>query len=314
MKAVEIDQFGGADVLRYRDTADPAPGPGQVLIEAHAGSVNPIDWKIREGQMAMRYGEDFPMILGFDVSGVVAAVGEGVTRFAPGEAVWARGDQGAGQCYAELVCVGEGGVAKKPASLSHAGAAALPLVGQTIIGGLRTLADVQPGQRVLIVGASGGVGIHAVQIAKAMGAHVTASASGKNLDFVAEHGADQLIDYTARDVLETDAPYDLIYDTVGTQSVPAARAALTPQGLYLTLVPVPEIEMFFPGKTERKPQGAYFMVWSPRGEDLDLLSGWIEAGQLKPVIDSRYPLAELADAHLRSETLRAKGKIVIEIR
>lgn len=314
MKAAIIDHFGPVSLLQVRDMPRPVAGPGQVLVEVHASSVNPIDWKIPGGQMAARYGSDFPMILGFDASGVVAEAGTGVTGFAPGDEVFARSDVGAGRCYAEYAVFNVGTVARKPNELSHGQAAAMPLAALTALNGLRNPGQLVAGQRVLIIGAAGGVGTFAVQIANNMGARVTGACSTANLALVRELGAERVLDYTREPVLAPGAGYDVIYDTVGAHSLEAARPALTGTGVYVTLVPVPGIEFFLPGQTARKAGGGYFLVWAPTGADLELLAGWVRQGRLRPVIDSEFRLEDIGAAHERSKTLRARGKIVIRVR
>jgi len=314
MQAAVIEGFGPAVQLQIRDVPRPVPGPDQILIRVHASSVNPIDWKIPGGQMAARYGSDFPMILGFDASGVVAEVGAGVTAFAPGDEVFARSDVGAGRCYAEYAVLNVRTVARKPAELSHAEAAAMPLAALTALNGLRDPGQLKPGQRVLIIGAAGGVGTYAVQIARNMGAQVTGVCSTTNLALARDLGAHEVLDYTREPVLVPGANYDIIYDTVGAHSPEAARPALTESGCYLTLVPVPGIEFFMPGQTVRKPGGGYFLVWAPTGADLELLAAWAREGLLKSSIDSEFSLDDIQAAHQRSQTLRARGKIVIRVK
>ncbi len=313
MKAAVLDKFGPASLMQVRDAPAPAIGPEQILVKVRAASVNPIDWKIRNGLMAQRYGADFPMILGFDCSGIVAEVGAEVTDFVVGDEVFARSDVGTGRCYAEYAALNPGTVAMKPATLNHVEAASIPLCGLTAINGLRDCAALKAGDRVLVIGASGGVGTLAVQIAKNQGAHVTAVCSGRNAELVASLGADALIDYTQSNPFETAAPYNIIYDTVGAHDHATARAALTPDGTYLTLVPTPGVEFFIPGQTLREPGKGYFVTWTPTATDLRILSDWIEAGQLRPVIDSVFELEEVRAAHERSQTERAVGKIVLQI-
>jgi NADPH:quinone reductase-like Zn-dependent oxidoreductase len=314
MKAAVLDKFGPSSVMQIRDLPMPEIGADQVLLEVFAGSVNPIDWKIREGMMAARYGEEFPMVLGFDASGIVADVGDNVTGFKKGDEVFARSDIGAGKCYAEYAAINVSTLAPKPGSISHEEAAAMPLAALTALNGLRGVGQLAAGQRALIIGASGGVGIYAVQIAKCIGAHVTAVCSGRNADLAIELGADQVIDYTQQNPLATDVPYDVIYDTVASQQYAEAREVLTENGVYMTLVPSDGIDFFFPGQTERQPRGGYFLVWAPTAADLIIISDWVQAGKLRSVIDSTYALDEIGEAHERSQTLRARGKIVIKLK
>jgi NADPH:quinone reductase-like Zn-dependent oxidoreductase len=313
MKAAVIDQFGPSSALQVRDIPIPEITADQILVEVHAASVNPIDWKIGQGMMGDRYGNDFPMVLGLDASGVVVKVGDSVTEFKQGDEVYARSDNGAGKCYAEYVALNPGTVALKPASLSHEEAAAIPLAALTPLIGMRDCAALKAGDRILIIGASGGVGIFAVQIAKLMGADVTAVCSTRNLDLVEELGADRVIDYTKEDVLCAGDDYDVIYDAVGAETYESAKPALKAEGLYLTLVPVPGIDFFIPGQTERATGKGYFVAWTPHASDLRILSEWVASGQLRPVIDSEYSLGEIRQAHERSRTLRAQGKIIIRM-
>lgn len=313
MKAAVIDQFGPSSALQVRDIPTPEITVDQILVEVHAASVNPIDWKIRDGMMGDRYGKEFPMVLGLDASGVVVKVGDSVTEFKEGDEIYARSDNGAGKCYAEYVALNPGTVALKPESLSHVEAAAIPLAALTPLIGMRDCAGLKAGDRILIIGASGGVGIFAVQIAKLMGADVTAVCSTRNIDLARELGADRVIDYTKGEVLQAGDDYDVIYDTVGAQTYVSAKPALKEEGIYLTLVPVPGIDFFIPGQTERMTGKGYFVAWTPHASDLRILSDWVASGQLRPVIDSEYPLEEIQQAHERSRTLRAQGKIIIRM-
>jgi NADPH:quinone reductase-like Zn-dependent oxidoreductase len=314
MKAAVLDQFGSVDEMKVRDVPKPAIGPDQILVEVYATNINPIEWKMREGQMAARYGDDFPMILGFDCAGVVAEAGEDVTDFEVGDEIMARSDVGTGRCYAEYAELNPRTVVQKPRDLSFGEAATLPLVGLTAINGLQKCAGLKPGQRILIIGASGGVGTLAVQIAKNMGAQVTGVCSGRNVDLVASLGADAVIDYTRQDPLETDKPYDIVYDTVGAYQYEDAKRAVTEEGIYLTLVPVPGIDFFIPGQTEREPGKGYFVAWTPTAADLQILADWVDEGKLRPVIDSEFRLDQIREAHERSQTQRAVGKIIINVR
>ncbi|TDJ43431.1 MAG: NAD(P)-dependent alcohol dehydrogenase [Gammaproteobacteria bacterium] len=314
MRAVVIDEFGSSSKLELRDIPRPAIDPGQILVEVHAASVNPIDWKIREGMMAMRYGEEFPMVLGLDAAGVVVEVGEAVGNFNVGDAVYARSDNGPGRCYAEYVALNPATVAAKPEALSYVEAAAMPLAALTPLYGLRDCGQIRVGDRILLIGASGGVGIFATQLAKNFGAHVTAVCSGRNADLVRSLGADEVIDYTAGDVLRDGDCYDIIYDAIGSLDLETATASLADGGVYLTLVPIPGIDFFIPGETQREAGKGYFVAWTPQARDLEFLSGWVREGKMRPVIDSEYPLEQIRAAHERSQTLHAVGKIIIRVR
>ncbi len=314
MKAVVIDQFGPSSVLQVRDVKRPTIGPNQALVEVHASSVNPIDWKLRDGQMRSFFKLDFPKILGADIAGIVAEIGESVSRFKVGDAVMGHSMASTGGAYAEFIALDASNLSSKPKSLSFDEAAAIPLAGTTALQCLRDCGQVKPGDRVLVIGGSGGVGTFAVQIAKAMGAHVTSVCSTANVDLVSSLGADKVIDYTTQDALETDQFYDVIYDTIGLQKIDDARAVLSDHGVYVTLVPGEGIAFFTPGETERADQGGYFLMCTPSGKDQDVLGEWVEQGKLRPVIDSVYTLDQIDQAHARSETLRAKGKIIIKVK
>ena len=230
MRAVVINQFGSADVLQVAEVARPAVAADQVLIEVHASSVNPIDSKIRDGSMSFRFGKDFPKVMGFDAAGVVVEMGAEVKKFKVGDEVFVRSNLLTGCACAEYLAVEESIVALKPEQLSFQQAAAMPLAGLTALQGLRDDCRLQAGQRILIIAASGGVGTYAVQMAKAMGAEVTAVCSGPNVDMVKALGADHVIDYTCEDVFSTDRPYDAIYDLMGVQRFKVGRKALTRGG------------------------------------------------------------------------------------
>ena len=312
MKAVVIDAFGDVTTLQVREVSEPKISAGQILLKVHASNVNPIDWKMREGRMVARYGSEFPMVLGWDCSGVVAAVADDVNNFEVGDEVFARSDIKTGKCYAELAAINVTTAAHKPKSLNHIQAGSMPLVGLTALNSLKTCADLQPDQSVLIIGASGGVGTLAVQIAKNMGAHVTGVCSGKNLHLVKSLGADEVIDYTKNNPLESGS-YDIVYDTVGAYNYDEAKPAIKPNGTYLTLVPVPGIDFFIPGQSTWEPGKGYFVAWFPTASDLQILADWADGRKLQAVIDSVYNLDDIQAAHLRSQTERAVGKIVIRI-
>ncbi|MEH1937735.1 MAG: NAD(P)-dependent alcohol dehydrogenase [Nostoc sp.] len=310
MKAVVIRRYGAVEVLQYEDVEQPKIEPTQLLVKVRASSVNPIDWKIRQGMLSLITGSKFPKILGFDVAGEVVAVGSGVTRFKPGDAVYGSTNFPGGG-YAELAAVPENLVAFKPTNLSYEEAAAVPLAALTALQALRDQGNIQTGQTVLINGAAGGVGSFAVQIAKALGAVVTGVSSTKNLDLVKSLLADRVIDYTQQDFTQDTAQYDIIFDAVGKRSLSQTKRVLKPNGIYITTVPSAEtvvqsvLTAFLPG------QKAKFVFEKPNAKDLVYLKELIEAGKIRVVIDRTYPLQELATAHSYSETGRAVGKIAL---
>lgn len=308
-----IDRYGAPDVVRIRDVERPRPEPDQVLLRVDASSVNPIDAKIRDGTMRFRYRRGLPMLLGFDASGVVVEVGSAVDDFRVGDRVFARSDQPTGRACAEYLASSAATLAHKPATISHREAAAMPLAGLTALQALRDDGQLRSGQHVLIIGASGGVGTYAVQIAKILGAVVTAVCSPGNFDLVQGLGADQIIDYTREDVVGTDLRYDCIFDVVGSARFRAALASLTPTGRYAVTVPGPGVMWSIIAGNRLRRQKARFVMCKPRGSDLQLLAEWASGGLLRSVIEHVYPLDEIAQAHRRIETHRTRGKLVIDI-
>ncbi|QSJ17730.1 NAD(P)-dependent alcohol dehydrogenase [Nostoc sp. UHCC 0702] len=312
MKAVVIRRYGPAEVLQYEEVQQPKIKPDQLLVKIHASSVNPIDWKIRKGMLSLLTGYQFPKILGFDVAGEVVEVGSGVMRFKPGDVVYGSTIFPGGS-YAEFAAIPENLLALKPNNLSFAEAATVPLAALTALQALRDLGNIQSGQAVLINGASGGVGIFAVQIAKALGAEVTGVSSTKNLDLVKSLGSDRVIDYKQQDFTQDTAQYDIIFDPVGARSLSDTKKVLKPNGIYITTLPSPEVVVesvltsFLPG------QKAKLVFEKPNSQDLNYLKDLIEAGKIRTVIDRTFPLQELAAAHIYSETGRAAGKIAIAI-
>jgi 2-desacetyl-2-hydroxyethyl bacteriochlorophyllide A dehydrogenase len=312
MKAVVLRRYGSAEVLQYEDVTQPQIKPDQVLVKVQASSVNPIDWKTRKGMLSLLTGNKFPMILGFDVAGEVVAVGSQVTRFQPGDAVYGS-TSFPGGAYAEFAAVPENIIAPKPTNLSYEEAATVPLAALTSLQALRDLGNITSGQTVLVNGAAGGVGMFAVQIAKALGTEVAGVCSTKNLEFVKSLGAGRVIDYTQQDFTEDHVQYDIIFDAVAKRSLSSCKRVLKPQGIYISTLPTPEVLVqivltaFLPG------QKAKFVLQKPNTQDLLYMKELIEAGKVRTVIDRSFPLAELAAAHTYSESERAVGKIAIAI-
>ncbi|MEM1393479.1 MAG: NAD(P)-dependent alcohol dehydrogenase [Cyanobacteria bacterium P01_H01_bin.150] len=310
MKAMVIYKYGDADVLRYEEVEAPKIKPDELLVKVHAAGVNPIDWKIRKGMLKVISGNKFPMILGFDLAGEVLEVGSQVKSFQVGDEIYGSLSVPGG-AYAELAAVSQKVAAVKPANISFEEAAALPVAVLTALQSLRDKANIQPSQTVLVNGASGGVGIFAVQIAKALGAEVTGVCSSKNLDFVKSLGADFTIDYTQQDFTENQVQYDIILDAVAKQTFDNCKKVLKPRGIYVTTLPTFQ-NMISIGLTSLfGSKKAKFILAQPNTADLICLNELIEAGKLRVVIDCIYPLQELAAAHIYSESERAKGKIVI---
>ena len=322
MKAVAYRCYGSADVLEYRDVEKPAPAGQEVLVKVRAAAVNPFDWhNMRGSPYLMRLGSGIgaprDSRLGVDFAGTVEAVGDEVTRFAPGDAVFG-GRSGA---FAEYLVIPEDrALAHIPENVTFEAAAAVPIAAITALQALRDDGQLQPGQKVLINGASGGVGTFAVQIAKAMGADVTGVCSTRNVEMVRSLGADHVFDYKKENYTDSGERYDLIVDMVGNHSLLANRRVLTPEGR-MVLVGGPKGDWIAPLKNPLKAmllspfvdQTFGMMLAKLDKQDLELLADMMARGKVTPVIDRRYPLSETADAIRYSEAGRARGKIIISM-
>ncbi|HEY6274601.1 MAG TPA: NADP-dependent oxidoreductase [Terriglobales bacterium] len=332
MKAIIAEQYGGPEVLELTDVAEPHVGPNGVLVQIHASSVNPVDWKLRQGLFSAIWSLRFPVIWGCDLSGVVEQVGSAVTLFKPGEEVYgfkqghvAKTYRGT---YAEFAVVPENALARKPTRLSHEEAAAIPLAASTAWQAFEQ-GRLAAGQRVLIHAAAGGVGVFAVQIAKAIGATVAATAGPKNQDFLRDLGADLPIDYTRERIEDRLSGYDLVLDSVGSGVWPASLRILGQGGRLETIAPpIPAVKSgkvkFFStaaagicgGKLRATIAGKRLLIVSvkPRGGDLEKVSALIEAGKLRPVIEKVFSLDQIAEAHRESEKGHVRGKLVVKVR
>lgn len=328
MKAMVQDRYGSPDVLEFRSVDTPVAGDGEVLVQVVAASVNAYDWHIMRGdpylaRVLMRSGFRGPTakIRGRDFAGRVVSVGAGVD-LCPGDEVY--GDLGhLSGTFAEYVCVPVDRVAHKPGCLSFEEAAAVPLAANTALTGLCDVAEVQSGQRVLINGASGGVGTFAVQLAKACGADVTAVCSARNVDLVLGLGADRVVDYRSRDFTRSGQRYDVVFDLVGNHSLRGLRRALVPSGVLLLsgggtsaggslvgpmgLVIRAQLVSRFVGHR------VVVLTETPSRRNLVRLCSLVESGSVSPVIDRTYPLSEVAAAIRYVETEHARAKVVIVV-
>jgi NADPH:quinone reductase-like Zn-dependent oxidoreductase len=307
MKAILLTNHGGPEMLRYGEAADPAAGPGEVVVDIHAASVNGADPKVRRGSGRYQLTQ-FPHILGRDFSGVVSKVGAGVTDLKVGDAVFGVLDQGIEGTYAERVAIKAALVAKKPASLSHAEAAALGLIGITAIAGIEDTAHLKAGQTILIQGGAGGVAGFAVQLAKHLGASVIATASAGNHAYVRSLGADRVIDYNKEDFTAIGPICDVVYDTVGGADVRAGSyAVLKPGGKLVWIAPAPE--------APHRDDVGTLKPDAKRGRaQLERMLALLAAGAVKPPTIVRYKLADAAAAHRVSEARHLQGKLVLEMR
>jgi NADPH:quinone reductase-like Zn-dependent oxidoreductase len=312
MKAVRIHNYGGPDVFNYEDAPRPQPEPGEVLIRVHAAGVNPIDWKVRAGYMKDFIPHSFPLIPGWDVSGVIEEVGPdsaAAGRFKKGDEVYSLPDHTRDGAYAEYIVVRESEVALKPNSLHHVRAAAVPLAALTAWQALFDMAQLQPGQRVLIHGAAGGVGHFAVQLSKWKGAYVIGTASAKNHEMLYELGADELIDYTTQRFEDVAQNIDVVLDTIGGETQERSWQALKKGGLLVSLVQLPS-------ENKAKKHGVRSIRLGARanGQELAEIAKIIDAGKLAPVIDRILPLSEARRAHELSQTGHVRGKIVLRVK
>lgn len=314
MKAMTYARYGGPEVLELVERAEPAPGTKHVAIRVVCASVNPVDWKKAEGQLRFFQPASFPIVAGYDVAGVVVAVGKSVADFAVGDRVHARIKEGKGGACAERALAGVDVTCKMPAAMSFADAAALPLAGMTALQGLRDGGKLPlegASARVLVVGASGGVGHLGVQIARAMGCHVVGVSSTKNLALARDLGAHEVVDYTTSDPYAGQAPFDVVLDCVGGEAS-KWLPLLGPKGRYVSCLPSPEV--FARGALNITcGKKVWPVLLRSRASDLAILDAMYEAGKLRVVIDSRFPLGNLADAWTRSKTGRVVGKIVIDV-
>lgn len=307
MKAVRIHEFGGLDVLKFEDLPKPVPGPGEVSIEVKAASVNPVDYKIREGKYPPVTADKLPVTLGRDVAGVVDQIGENVTTFQAGDAVYAMlpRDQGG---YAEWVRAPADVLARKPAVLDMVQAASVPLAALTAWQGLFTHGGLNQGQRVLIHGASGGVGSFAVQFAKIKGAEVFATASGEGRAFVKGLGADRVIDYHAERFEEIVHDADLVFDLVGGETQDRSWPVLKRGGTLVSSVSQPD-----EGKAAAAGVSAKRYAAQPDGGQLRQIAALIDAGRVKVIIDAVYTLDEAAEAERHLEDDHVVGKVVLKV-
>ena len=317
MKAIVYTEYGSPDVLQFKDVEEPAPRDNEVLVKVHAASANPADWHLMRAEpflarLANGLLKPKNTKLGADVAGQVEAVGSNVTQLQVGDEVFGEMSLKELGAFAEYVCAPEELLALKPARMTFEQAAAVPLAAFTALQGLRDKGQIQPGQRVLINGASGGVGTFAVQIAKSFGTEVTGVCSTRNLDMVRSIGADHVIDYTQADFTQTGQRYELIFDAVGNRSVSDYKRALSHNGIcsvagFTSLSRLFQI-MLLGGKKVGMMKTA-----KANKEDLVFIKDLLEAGKVVPVIDRCYPLAETAEAIRHLETGHARGKVIITV-
>jgi NADPH:quinone reductase-like Zn-dependent oxidoreductase len=318
MQAIIINSYGGAEVMKLQEIEAPKPGRSEVLVKVHAASVNPIDWKVRRGDLKLFLSKKFPKVTGVDFAGVIEQVGASVKNFKPGDAVFGMANPIKSRygSYAQYVIAESNCIASKPDELSFVDAASLPVAALTALKSLKDMIGVRPGQSVLINGASGGVGTFAVQIAKVIGAKIYATCSASNLDFVRELGADQVYDYKTVALDQLKEKFDGVFDASAKLSLSQAKQLVKRGGTFVTTVPSPEsslailISMVLPVLKVR-------LVIASSGtrvpEELTELAQLVISGKVQPIIAQTIELADVPAAHQQSEKGHARGKTVIQI-
>lgn len=333
MRAAILHAFGGPEGFSIEDVPDPVPRPRDVLVQVHATSVNPIDFKTRLGQQRAAVWRRPPMILGMDVSGVVVAVGALVTRFKVGDEVFSSPSHRRPGTYAELVAIDERECAPKPKSISHVEAATLPLVGLTAWGCLVDGARMKPGESLLIQAGSGGVGTFAIQLAATGGVHVATTCSGRNAELVRSLGAETVIDYTKDKFEDVLPPQDAVLECLGGEIAKRSLGVLKPGGRFASInvgldarakrmnpylafaVTIAATAGLVIGSFVKSDTRVYPVVRRADGPGrLSRISEMVDAGQIRAVVDRTFPLHEIADAHRYCETGRVRGKVAIEVR
>jgi NADPH:quinone reductase-like Zn-dependent oxidoreductase len=321
MKAIVYSNYGSPDVLHVEDVEKPSPGDNEVLIKVRAAAANPMDYHLMGDAYLIRIATGLrkpkPTVPGVDLAGEIEAVGRNVTRFQPGDAVFGASRR----TFAEYVCASESRLALKPANLTFEQAAALPVAGLTALQGLRDKGRVQPGQKILINGAAGGVGTFAVQVAKSFGAEVTGMCSTKSVDLVRSIGADHVIDYTRDDITRRVGRFDLVFDCVGNRPLSAWRRVMTSKGIFVAvgvrpggrwIGPLPYLVKLLVS-SRFASQKVVFFVARVNSDELVELKELVEANKVTPVIDRCYMLSEAAEAIRYLKEGHARGKVVIAL-
>src|SRR5271155_3610166 len=306
MKAMLLSEHGGSEMLRLGEAPDPAAGPGEGVVDIHAASVNAADYKVRLGSGGYS-NLKLPHILGRDFSGVVSALGSGVTDFKIGDAVFGVTDQGIEGCYAEKLAIKAAIIAKKPDRLGHAEAAAMGLTSLTALWAVEDTAKLKAGETILIQGGAGGVAGFAIQLAKHLGATVITTASDRNHDYVRQLGADRVVDYNKEDFTKVVADCDVVFDTVGGDVQVRSYAVLKSGGRLVWIAPAPagfqptrkDVQVLRPGVARDRAH-------------LERMLALLEAGAVSPPAVTRYKLADAAEAHRVSESRHLQGKLVLE--
>ncbi len=332
MKAAYIESYGKDQILKIGDFPQPVPGPKDVLVKIHAASVNPIDFKVRNGMIRVIRSYPFPLILGHDCAGEVVGVGAEVRKFKVGDRIFARpGNRGIGT-FSEMIAIDEGEVALMPQNLSYEQAASLPLVGLTSWQALYDVAQLKPGQKILIHAGSGGIGTFAIQLAKHIGAEVWTTTSGRNVELVKSLGADHVINYQEADFQNVVSNLDVVYDTLGGEALKKSFHVVKPGGWIVSISGSPDyqtgkdLQLGFAKSLllgavglpvtlqAKKAHVNYrFIFMKPLGHQLEQIAKLVNEGKIRPVIDKVFSLADAQSAIAYSESGKARGKIVIKV-
>jgi NADPH:quinone reductase-like Zn-dependent oxidoreductase len=334
MRAYILKRYGGAEGAELADLTAPEPGPRDILVDVRAAGLNPVDFKFRQGKLRAIYRPRLPLVLGNELAGEIVAVGNQVSRFRVGDRVFARlGKEGAG-AFAERACIDADLAALMPRKLDFTTAAAVPLAALTALQALRDELAIKPGQRVLISAGAGGVGTFAIQIAKWLGAHVTTTASTRGEALVRSLGADEVIDYTARDISAIETRFDAGFDLVGGKTLDQMVAVMKRGGKIVSVAGAPEPQTAIKDLEGRSALAAAFWIISfgirsrarragvayrflfmhPSGSELTELAALVEQDKLKVIVDKVYPFTQIAEALAYVESGRAKGKVVVTMR
>lgn len=308
MKAIYIERHGGPEALQYGDLPDPVARPGEVVVDSHAVSVNGIDWRVRTGDAYPQ--TKFPCVLGRDFSGVIGAVGAGVTDLAVGDPVFGVVDVGHEGAYAEKIAIKASIVARKPASLSHENAAALALTGLTALVAVEDTLKLKPGETILVQGGAGGVAGFAIQLAKHIGARVITTASAANHAYLRGLGADEIIDYNAQDFTKVVSGCDAVFDTVGGDVTQRSFAVLKPGGRAAFIASGPQA----PKPAARTDVVSLRPQVNRDRPHLDRIVALFEAGAIRPPEIKVFPLAQAVEAHNVSQSRHFRGKLVLKVR
>ena len=312
MKQIQVHQYGGPEVLQTIEVEKPQPDNWEVVVQVKYASANPKDVLLRKGKIKAYLSISFPLTMGQDCSGVVVEVGKRVKEFKKGDHVFGMTNQHNNGTLTEFVKFMPNELCLMPENLSFAEAASVPLTALTALQALKDIAKIQPGQHVCINGASGGVGVFAVQVAKVLGAEVTAISSGKNRELCLGLGADHHLDYDGFSFGEWSARFDVFFDVFGNQNWRKVKHLLPQNGWYITTVPnaknIGDTMLSY-----MKVRKSRLVVVESHTEDLEIIKQWLEKGQIKPVVEAEFPMRQIAEVHRRLETKRTVGKIIVKV-